>query len=262
MPDESELRQYNAAYFARAHGGQESLEEAMLLSSALARLRLEHIKSYLVTHRMHITSVLEVGAGHGFLYQHLQAQFPGIRYVAVESDTLCQGLLRNLGALVFPDLESVPAENTAPFSLAIASHVLEHTSDPVAFVTTVSRLLGPGGTLFIEVPCRDYEFKRRHEPHLLFFDKQPLQRLLRILDFVDISTSYHGKELDRIKDTTTFAGRVRTRLAKLSGRIFPPPRELSWLGTIAERRIVAFYQAHLTKPEPSWWLRALARRRE
>ncbi len=70
------------------------------------------------------------------------------------------------------------------------SHILEHASSPVAFLQQALQFLKPGGVLFVEVACRDYEFKETHESHLLFFDKLSLMRLFERLGLIDIQLRY------------------------------------------------------------------------
>ena len=46
--------------------------------------------------------------------------------------------------------------------------------------------------MFIEIPCMDWEHKNLDEPHLLFFDKPAMNKLLERLQLKKISIAYYG----------------------------------------------------------------------
>jgi SAM-dependent methyltransferase len=143
------------------------------------------------------------------------------------------------------------------------SHVLEHVSDPESFVSGVAKSLRPEGVLFIEVPCRDHEHKELHEPHLLFFDKNPLYTLLGKMGFLNIELSYHGRSLDRLSKPSflnNIWNAVRMRLIK-GGIVWPfsgRPPGLRHMDDPLVRAVVAPHLAHIESDKPAWWLRGLA----
>ena len=79
------------------------------------------------------------------------------------------------------------------FDVVIISHVLEHVSNPIEFLKLMTLKLREGGVLYIDVPCLDYLHKDLDEPHLLFFDKKPMNILLEHLNFKKIEINYFGK---------------------------------------------------------------------
>lgn len=266
MPSKRELDHYNSSYFENAHGGLEKSEEAMRFSSGIAALRLRHIEAYSTRKQVHVESVLEIGPGHGFFRKHLLGRFPGTDYVAVETDSSCRCDLKTLGVRTFDNLASMSPDCNSHFDLAVAAHVLEHTSAPVPFVQSITRQLKPGGVIFIEVPCRDYEFKEKNEPHLLFFDEPSMRKLLTKVGLEEIEITYHGKEIARLRSERSLSARYKARLVRIWERLAKQKDQRSGWGQLdeiensAERDTVITYEAHLVKTEPSWWLRALARR--
>ena len=137
--------------------------------------------------------VLDIGAGFGILAKALTAL--GCRVSAVEPDPRAARLLRaELGIRCTPHLDP---ELKSAFDVIVASHVLEHVADPVAFGSRLANALKPGGLLFIEVPCDDPEAvqaavadQKGGTGHLLFFNeatlrttlgKTPLLRVIRVL---------------------------------------------------------------------------------
>lgn len=91
--------------------------------------------------------VLEVGAGthHSGALKPLRARRPHL--VAIDPDP---AVLDNPVAdeRVVADAEGYAASSPQPFDLAFAVYVLEHVTDPQAFVDACARLLRPGGSFF------------------------------------------------------------------------------------------------------------------
>ena len=92
--------------------------------------------------------VLDVGAGHA---PHPRSDLIVDKYV--EDDFERQDPLAMTRPLVVADGEHLPfADRT--FSYVIASHVLEHAIDPVAFASEMARV---GAAGFVQVPSRQAE---------------------------------------------------------------------------------------------------------
>lgn len=261
VPADDELAEYNSSYFTSAHGGLPTDSKARAFHSGIARLRLRHIQDFLGARGLVATSVLEIGPGIGYLCAHFKAKWPEIDYAVVEPDRDCHTHLHGIGARVFERFEQLDA-NHGRFDLLVLSHVLEHTSHPVTFLQPALRLLKPGGVLFIEVPCRDHEFKSNLEPHLLFFDKPSMLRLLTRLNLTDLQLTYHGQEIERLKAERSLPARVLRRCRHVLARLGLHSRSVPWIDGIedpAERAAIAPYEPHLIKEQPAWWLRAMAR---
>lgn len=259
MPDGAILSSYSASYFASAHGGQPCSRSAVAFFSAVARLRLAFVQGFLAKHRIGVERVLEFGPGPGFFARSWLESVPRSAYSAVETDRSCHDALRRLGVVLVPTPADVVSD------LVVMSHVLEHVPDPVSFIRIATQALRPGGAIFIEVPCRDWEHKDLDEPHVLFFDKEPMRRLLSGLGFVDVSVSYHGQRLSELAARPS----LHARLVQIRGKLI----SLGWVAPFAkkrlgmeslkdplERAVVAPFKAHEESTEPAWWLRAVARK--
>lgn len=263
VPEANALAAYNSGYFVNAHGGTPADHVTIAFHSAMNLLRVAHVERFLATQSIAVRSVLEIGAGAGHFARHWLARHPETRYHAIESDASCHCGLLQLGVTLHGN-PSEPFENTQ-VDLVVMSHVLEHTADPYDFVLMASAGLRAGGAHFIEVPCRDWEFKNEDEPHLLFFDKDPMKRLLTRVGCRDITLSYHGCEISRLRlrlPQTDLYGRFRARLIRL-GVVAPfagTSPGLEVLDDPLERAAVAPFEAHRECQEPAWWLRAVARK--
>ncbi len=260
MPGDETLREYNAQYFESAHGGEARTASATAFFSGIARLRLAQVERYLAAQNIIVSRVLEWGPGRGFFARCWLEKHPGTRYMAVETDAACHASLVEIGVEVL----EVPAKEES-VDLIVMSHVLEHVPDPIAFLTDARENLRRDGAVFIEVPCRDWEHKPVDEPHLLFFEKATMHRLLTRVGFRGIEVSYNGQEIDRLRSRGMVRAKWLALRSKLiaAGLVVPFARTRPGMEMLAdplERAVVAPFNAHRESGKPAWWLRALARR--
>lgn len=259
MPSEATLLAYNQNYFSAAHGGQPTNKLAIAFFAGIARIRHAFANRFLEKHQIAVNTVFEVGPGPGLFARSWLQDMPQTSYFAVETDESCHQALGELGVKIVGLAESPPVD------MVVMSHVLEHVPDPVGFVRAATRGLRPGGALFIEVPCRDWEHKTLDEPHILFFDKAPMRRLLDDLGFTDIEIAYYGQTIARLKSESKFHSilmRVRAKLISW-GLVAPFAMTSAGMETLVDplqRAMVGPYGAHRESTEPAWWLRAVARK--
>jgi SAM-dependent methyltransferase len=179
----------------------------------------------------------------------------------VESDASCHATLAAAGLRVHSSTDEIA--DAERFDLLVMSHVLEHVGNPRAVLTSLVSRLSPGALVFIEVPCRDFEHKAEDEPHLLFFDREPMTRLLERCGIKPIHVSYHGVRIDALRRgrfaRPSMLRRAIDRLMSIADRraLLPIPKGLRPLDDPALRAAVRRFEAHLEHHEPSWWLRAV-----
>ena len=259
MPANAALSAYNASYFSTAHGGQPTNPLVLAFSSGIARLRLAFVKRFLERYQIAVDRVLELGPGPGFFARSWLEHSPGSVYSVIETDSSCHEALKGLGVHLLAACDDVPTD------LVVMSHVLEHVPDPVEFVLSATRGLRQGGALFVEVPCKDWEHKALDEPHVLFFDKKPMQQLLMGLGFGDIEIGYYGRPVSDLRTESWIHAKLMAIRGNLIswGIVAPFSRDkvgLESLDSPLERAMVSPYCAHRESAEPAWWLRAVARK--
>ena len=264
MPDEDDLNDYNFSYFEAAHGGTPTNKTALAFFKAIGRLRKAYVETYLLSQQIVAGKVLEIGPGPGFFASSWLEKYPHTTYLAKETDVSCHPNLNSIGVQVLDDILEVTADVSV--DLVVMSHVLEHVADPRSFVIDGTRCLRNGGVLFVEVPCLDYMHKPIDEPHLLFFDKMSMEHLLRSAGFENVELAYFGQEIQSLSSESIFRSKlmaVRSKLIAL-GVLWPFGRKRKGMETLLsslERASVAPFKAHLKSSEPTWWLRAVARKK-
>ncbi len=185
-PVAEQMDEYNAAFWETA---QELTFEPKRYPNyyALAKARWAQIERNLIEKSgEHCElALLDIGAGHGFLgwAAARSGKVQLKEYTAVEPDHTFRQSLENtwrrswpsVKFFAFASLPQVPGR----FDLVVLSHVLEHLPDPRPTLESVREKLSPNGMVFIEVPNQDYRFKQYLFPHVLFFNRQSLETLVR-----------------------------------------------------------------------------------
>ncbi|KAB7768833.1 class I SAM-dependent methyltransferase [Xanthomonas maliensis] len=122
--------------------------------------------------------VLEVGSGFGAFLGAAAAGRPDLRLSACEPDAAHRQQLLDGATVTF--LSTLDAIADPHFDAIVAFHVLEHLSDPRAFLADMARILVPGGKAWIEVPDLMSGWRSRnyvHPAHLSYFSAPVLRRL-------------------------------------------------------------------------------------
>lgn len=255
---DAELDNYNSQYFQNAHGGYSEHPLVLGFHSAINRSRVEYVLDYCKRKKITIKKVFEVGPGSGMFLKHFKDLNPIDEYAIVESDSDLKGRFLNMGATIYDSFEDSPSAN---FDLVICSHVLEHTNNPIQFLNSLTRLLKPGGILFIEVPCRDYLYKPVYEPHLLFFDKKSLGNLINKLSYNHLEISYHGPKINE----SGFTRFKREAYSSILQRLYQLNKNIIQLVIPIDKKKLSIEEAIGLAPysylpqsdEPSWWIRAV-----
>jgi 2-polyprenyl-3-methyl-5-hydroxy-6-metoxy-1,4-benzoquinol methylase len=136
---------------------------------------------------------LDVGAADGYLSELLTAR--GWTVTALERDPALAARARGrCKEVVVADLEEAAPRLDGPFDAIVCGDVLEHLTDPLRVLTSLTRALAPGGTVVVSVPnvahlwvrlsllLGRFEYADRgilDRTHLRFFTRRTFLRFLR-----------------------------------------------------------------------------------
>jgi 2-polyprenyl-3-methyl-5-hydroxy-6-metoxy-1,4-benzoquinol methylase len=129
--------------------------------------------------------VLDIGSGGGDFLNNVRAQKHADVYALEKSSYACK-LLKEKNIPFFPQtLEDFANTTTERFDVVSAFQVLEHVSEPGAFLNAATKLLKPNGKLIIGVPnSNPYLYKKdlyhtlNLPPHHMgLWDKEALKNL-------------------------------------------------------------------------------------
>jgi SAM-dependent methyltransferase len=255
MPSDREWEAYNREFFSESLGGMPDNERVAEFSRGIARTRLDYIAARAKDGLPN--SVLEIGPGPGYFFQAYSDRVPGVRYTAVETDSECRTSLREVGVEVEESFDDL-GKDVNHFGLVVMSHVLEHSTNPREFLGRALGLLQPGGGLFIEVPCSDYNYKPVFDAHVLFFDKAPMARLLDDLGACDWHIAYYGESIRKLRRQVSLPHRLVNRVKRFGEACGVPP---SSAAADAEMDPTT-WAAHIENDEPARWLRVMAWKRD
>lgn len=103
-------------------------------------------------------TLLDVGSGRGELLH--AAHLEGVAAVGLEFSTaMIEYTRRKYGIEVLAkSIEAFAEDRSTAFDVVVLGAVLEHVHDPDSMIRAASRLVRPGGLLYVDVP---------NEPHLL-----------------------------------------------------------------------------------------------
>ena len=187
MPEDVELSDYYKTYWSNC---DESVEVPMFAAQAGARY------SYMepMLPRVDRLRILDFGAGLGLTKQAFR--FP-TEYDAVEVDPKAVEYLQtNIRPRhVFSSGEEIHGQ----YHVVVLSHILEHLKSPLKLLKDLKNMLCEDGILFIEVPNKDFVYKARNEPHLIFFVPGTLVRLVEGVGYEVLKVDTCGQEISALR---------------------------------------------------------------
>jgi 2-polyprenyl-3-methyl-5-hydroxy-6-metoxy-1,4-benzoquinol methylase len=128
-------------------GGWHKAEEHIVANESTRQRRMKYLASHLTAG----SSLLEIGCSSGFmLFPLAQA---GHNCTGIEPSGVFNEFVKNRGLTVYSSLTQLQkAAPKAQFDVILHFFVLEHITDPVAFLNTQLALLKPGGKIIFEIP--------------------------------------------------------------------------------------------------------------
>lgn len=143
-------------------------------------------------------TVLEVGCAKGYLLELLRQRGWRVQGVELSPDAAAFGRER-LGLSIFTGTiqQWVRSSGFAPVPVAVSTDVIEHVTDPRAFLAALHAAVRPGGWLVLGTPNADSDHRRTHGTrwlgfnpfHIVLFSRLTLGRLLNEAGF-DVVEAY------------------------------------------------------------------------
>lgn len=96
--------------------------------------------------------ILDVGCGQGWLMDLIQETFPEAVVEGVDPSNYNVQVARKKGHGIHEGRLEHIAPTLKPFDLVVSTNVLQHLSNPLDFVSTVSNLVSEGGVIVITCP--------------------------------------------------------------------------------------------------------------
>jgi len=172
LPLNKELNEYYASglYYDKVSNPFSAgfIEFSLELAKSRLRLISDHV-NFISGMRM-----IDIGAGNAQFSTALNELNDQFIYDAVEPDS---NVSDQYGDLVSNHYYKISQVNKNTYDLAVLNQVLEHVSDPVEFLSSVSELIRERGYVYIDVPYQDYLFKPSVDPHILFWNQTCLKLL-------------------------------------------------------------------------------------
>jgi SAM-dependent methyltransferase len=133
--------------------------------------------------------VLDVGAGEAPWRDLLPA---GVEYVGVDADLSGEFGMRHQSNITYYDGKRLPYDEGS-FDHVLCTEVLEHVSDPVAFLADLKRVLRQEGTLILTVP---WSARLHHLPYdYTRFTRFGLIALLDMAGFSVVNIEERGNDI-------------------------------------------------------------------
>lgn len=196
LPSPKKLNAYYASHFSYVDG---------LKNEAIIRKRSTIILKKIHSLAPKAKSICDVGSGYGFFLDC--ANRAGYKTTGIEpAKELAHHANTKYKINVFHgDLEQYVKRRKKQFDIVTCIHVIEHVYNPKIFLTSLLKLVKPGGLLFIETPNSDshllYAERERYTflippDHLWLFSKESLKHLLpKNTDTILINTYSYSEHL-------------------------------------------------------------------
>lgn len=116
---------------------------------SIFRPRVERLAAYCMSKGVTIDRLVDVGAGFGIFLDEWRRRLPATEMLAIEPGAKLAAICRDRGFAVVEDIVENVHGYDGYADLAVCFEVLEHVYDPVAFIQVLSRLVRPGGYVFV-----------------------------------------------------------------------------------------------------------------
>lgn len=170
-------------------------------SSGISEVRSKKIVSWLSDYSLPSTgTLLDIGCGNGAFLKAFSYVYPNYELAGLELDEKNKDELESINAFKKLYIGNVDALDKC-FDVIVMVHSLEHISDPVQYLVSVSNKLNQGGILLIEVPHLEKSpFDILIADHCNHFTLESLKTIIKRSKFkiVKATSDFIPKELSLI----------------------------------------------------------------
>lgn len=171
---------------------QEGSADPTARNVAAQRSRVNALLAFTHPHLPAVVRHLDIGCSLGLLLQGFQATYHN-RACGIEPGEAHRAHACKEGLTVYASLAELEKHETGRFDLISMSHVLEHLSDAVGYLSHLrEKLLDPGGWLLVEVPNL-YAHDSFETAHLVAYSPHTLRQTLETAGFDLVRLEAHGR---------------------------------------------------------------------
>ncbi len=161
-------------------------------SLLLQKNRADFYHNIIKSKKINFKSHLDIGSSAGELLVKIKEEYKIEIQAGVELDAQYRKFSINRGIKVFESLEEAIKDGTK-YDLVTMNHVLEHIPQPRPFLETLSKLINPGGYLFLEVPNIEGGIGAMELAHPLAFSPATITEALRTAGLKITFMKLHGE---------------------------------------------------------------------
>jgi SAM-dependent methyltransferase len=187
-----------------------------------------------VNKRRKLTSsrILEIGSNDGFLLELTKAYTN--RFVGVDASNYMVDLANKAGIRTIrgifgesPELTEELKKSYHHFDFIFANNVVNHSNNPIKFISEIKTLLSKDGILVFEVPywletIKTYRFDQIYHEHITYFSIEAAEFLLNACDLYinDVQVvNYHGGSLRIYASFDKFHSSAKIKLLEIEKKL-------------------------------------------
>jgi SAM-dependent methyltransferase len=179
--------------------------------NSIFRPRVERLAALCAAKSITVERLVDVGAGFGIFLDEWRKCFPETELLAVEPGSKLAQICRTQGFEVVEDVVENVAGHDGEADLVVCFEVLEHVYDPVNFIRILSRLVKPGGHVFVSTLSVDgYDIQTLWENsnsifpphHINFLSQRGFERAFARAGLINADISTPGRlDVDIVRNS-------------------------------------------------------------
>lgn len=172
--------------------------------------RVKGLAKLCMKKNINVNKIIDIGAGFGIFLEEWLKLYPNTNAVAVEPLPSMAEECRHKGLNVVQAIAEKMKGYKNFADLVVCFEVLEHVDDPIKFIKNLSKMVRPGGYLFVSTLCIDgFDLKTLWDKssqispphHINFFSINGFEILFKRTGFIEIEISTPGQlDVDIVKN--------------------------------------------------------------